>query len=88
MVTQPQWNPDGWKTGLCSVPCASGGPSLLALSNHSCVTTTLERLGERFAKLRRRRAHMHHYTEYMDVDEFRQAGDWMDELIRSYKNIK
>jgi hypothetical protein len=31
---------------------------------------------------------MHHYTEYMDVDEFRQAGDWMDELIRSYKNIK
>ena len=64
------WNSDGFKVGLCSMPSSSGAPySMLCLANNCCVRGTFKRLQDRFSKLYRARAHLHHYTEHMEKEQ-------------------
>ena len=57
------WNEEGWKTGICSVPPVGLPYSLLNLSNNLCIKHTFENLENRFMKLYRRKANLHHYTK-------------------------
>lgn len=92
------WNPDGWKIGLCSVPPAlSSAPatssnfcSLLALANSTGVRHTFANINERFERLYRRRAHLHHY---LNVDGFErslfdQSADSVTQLIADYRALE
>ncbi|EQC39446.1 hypothetical protein SDRG_03648 [Saprolegnia diclina VS20] len=84
------WNRDGFKIGLCNVPSlesVKGSPSVLALSNHGCIVETFERMQTRFLKLYKRKAHIHHYLEYMDhamFDEALESNKW---LIAEYTKL-
>ncbi|OQS04693.1 tubulin epsilon chain isoform X3 [Thraustotheca clavata] len=84
------WNEDGFKIGLCNVPsldCPKNQPSVLALSNHGCIVETFDRMQQRFLKLYRRKAHVHHYTEYMEECQFDLALESNRWLIAEYNKL-
>merc|ERR1711879_386935 len=56
------WNEEGWKAGICSVPPVGLPYSLMNLSNNLCIRHTFVNLENRFMKLYRRKANLHHYT--------------------------
>lgn len=78
------WNPDGFKTGICSAAPAYRPYSMLALSNNTGVVTTLSAAYNRFMSLYRVRAHMHHYTQYMEADTFTAALASLTDVISAY----
>uniref|UniRef100_A0A8C5I9A1 Tubulin epsilon chain n=2 Tax=Gouania willdenowi TaxID=441366 RepID=A0A8C5I9A1_GOUWI len=81
------WNQEGWKTGLCSVPPVGHSHSLLALANNTCVKPTFIELRERFNKLYRKKAHLHHYlhVEGMEQSLFSEAVASLSSLIDEYQ---
>ena len=58
------WNEEGWKAGICSAPPVGLPYSLLNLSNNLCIRHTFVNLENRFMKLYRRKANLHHYTRF------------------------
>jgi tubulin epsilon len=83
------WNQEGWKTGLCSVPPLNQPYSLLALANNTCFANTLENIGQRYEKLFKRKAHIHHYTKIdgMDLSVFHSAFESLTTIIQEYRTI-
>ena len=84
------WNQEGWKTGLCSVPPVGHPYSLLALSNNTCIRHTFQDLKDRFMKLYKRKAHVHHYTHVdgMEVSQFDTSLDSLNSLISEYETLE
>ncbi|KAG9282267.1 tubulin epsilon chain [Astyanax mexicanus] len=84
-----QWNTEGWKTGLCSVPPVGHTHSLLALANNTCVKPSFMELRERFVRLYRKKAHLHHYlgVDGMDVSGFSEALSSLTGLIDQYSQL-
>lgn len=83
-----KWNEDGWKIGLCTVPPNGLPYSLLTLANNTCIKETFIELKERFTTLYRRKAHVHHYTEHIELTDFEQARENLSQLIEEYKKIE
>ena len=81
------WNTSAWKTGLCDVPSAKSPYSVLSMSNSTGVATVLDHLGTRFKKLYSRKAHVHHYLEYMEKKEFDDARDAVMDICRDYQRM-
>ncbi|XP_068735104.1 tubulin epsilon chain-like isoform X2 [Montipora capricornis] len=84
------WNQEGWKTGLCSVPPVGNPYSLLTLANNTCIRHTFGDLKDRFIKLYKRKAHVHHYTH---VDGFESAIfdcsiESLNTLIQEYETLE
>ncbi|KAG1933979.1 tubulin epsilon chain-like [Pimephales promelas] len=84
------WNQEGWKTSLCSVPPVCHSHSLLALANNTCVKSTFLELRERFVKLYRRKAHLHHYlaVDGMELAGFNEALSSISDLIEDYTHLE
>ena len=82
------WNRDGWKTGLCSVPPAKQNCSLLVLANNTCIAEPFAQVHSRFTKLFRRKAHLHHYEEYMDVSSISEASDSVRDIVKGYESLQ
>lgn len=82
------WNQEGFKVGLCSVPPIGQRQSLLCLSNNCCIRETFERLRDRFRKLYVRKAHVHHYTEYMEAERLSEALENVRYLIDEYAKLE
>ncbi|XP_051510786.1 tubulin epsilon chain-like isoform X1 [Myxocyprinus asiaticus] len=84
------WNQEGWKTSLCSVPPVGHTHSLLALANNTCVKSTFSELRERFVKLYRRKAHLHHYlsVDGMESAGFSEALSSLSTLIEDYTHLE
>jgi tubulin epsilon len=78
----------GFKTGICAAKPLHGPYSLLTLSNNTSVVQTLQHDYEKFMSLYRVRAHMHHYTQYMDGEMFRDAVTQVMDVISSYNESK
>ncbi|KAI8927116.1 tubulin, epsilon 1 [Entophlyctis helioformis] len=78
------WNVDGWKTGLCSVPPIGQPHALLSLSNNCSMRVVLGRVADRFTKLYRRKANLHHYLEHMETGDFDEARASLRSLISEY----
>nr|XP_043891255.1 tubulin epsilon chain isoform X2 [Solea senegalensis] len=83
------WNQEGWKTGLCSVPPVGHSHSLLALANNTCLKSTFVELSERFTKLYRKKAHLHHYlhVDGMEQSCFSEAVTSLSSLIEEYDHL-
>ncbi|KAI1897436.1 hypothetical protein AGOR_G00083270 [Albula goreensis] len=83
------WNQEGWKTGLCSVPPVGHSHSLLALANNTCVKPTFIDLKDRFIKLYKKKAHLHHYlhVEGMEQGYFTEAISSLSSLIEEYSQL-
>ncbi|XP_041471461.1 tubulin epsilon chain-like [Lytechinus variegatus] len=84
------WNTDGWKTGLCSVPPVGHPYSLLTMANNTCLKTNFSDLRDRFNRLYKRKAHIHHYTsvEGMDTGEFKESLESLSSLIEEYQKLE
>jgi len=82
------WNQDGFKIGLCAAPPAHQPYSTLCLANNCAIKDVLNNLGDRFNKLYRVRAHVHHYTEYMDIKDMSKALRNVYDLAKRYEEIE
>ncbi|KAI9987400.1 hypothetical protein PInf_023430 [Phytophthora infestans] len=87
-VRMIHWNQEGFKVGVCSVPPVGQRLSLLCLSNNCCIRETFERLNTRFHKLYSRKAHVHHYTEFMDAGMLNEAQENARFLIGEYAKLE
>lgn len=74
--------------GLCSQPPLHQSYSMLALSNNTSIAGSLQASYNRFARLYRVRAHVHHYTQYMEPALFDDALQSLAELIDGYAGIQ
>lgn len=83
------WNQEGWKTSLCSVPPVGHSHSLLALANNTCVKPTFIELRERFLRLYKKKAHLHHYLQIEGMEEscFTEAVSSLSALIQEYNQL-
>ena len=83
------WNQEGWKTGLCSVPPVGQPYSLLSLANNTCIRHTFQDLKDRFMKLYRRKAHVHHYTHVdgLEMSQFDLSLESLNSLIKEYSTL-
>ncbi|XP_008005486.2 tubulin epsilon chain isoform X2 [Chlorocebus sabaeus] len=83
------WNQEGWKTSLCSVPPVGHSHSLLALANNTCVKPTFMELKERFMRLYKKKAHLHHYLQVEGMEEscFTEAVSSLSALIQEYNQL-
>ncbi|XP_077157822.1 tubulin epsilon chain isoform X1 [Paroedura picta] len=83
------WNQEGWKTGLCSVPPVGHSHSLLALANNTCVKPTFIELKERFIRLYKKKAHLHHYLHIDGMEQscFSEALSSLSDLIEDYNQL-
>ncbi|GFS00227.1 tubulin epsilon chain [Elysia marginata] len=84
------WNEEGWKTGLCSVPPVGQPYSLLTLANNTCVHNTFSAVRDRFNKLYRRKAHLHHYTQVdgMEASDFSESLESLSSVIEEYSSLE
>ncbi|RLN73485.1 hypothetical protein BBJ28_00010377 [Nothophytophthora sp. Chile5] len=87
-VRMIHWNQEGFKVGLCAVPPVGQRSSLLCLSNNCCIRETFERLHSRFRKLYSRKAHVHHYTEFMEQAWLDEAQENVRYLIDEYTKLE
>ncbi|OXB77050.1 UNVERIFIED_CONTAM: hypothetical protein H355_007697, partial [Colinus virginianus] len=83
------WNQEGWKTTLCSVPPVGHSHSLLALANNTCVKPTFMELKDRFMKLYKKKAHLHHYMQVDGMEQscFSEAISSLSDLIEEYNKL-
>ena len=83
------WNQEGWKTGLCSVPPVGHQYSMLTLANNTCIRQPFVDLRDRFSKLYKRKAHVHHYTHVTGFEEdmFTEGQESLDWLISEYNEL-
>ncbi|KAM9840486.1 tubulin epsilon chain [Aulostomus maculatus] len=83
------WNQEGWKTSLCAVPPVGHACSLLVLANNTCVKPTFMELRDRFTKLYKKKAHLHHYLHVEGVEQslFSEAFNSLSELIEDYSRL-
>lgn len=81
------WNEEGFKIGLCKEPSLNLPHSLLCLANNCCINTTFENVLKRFHKLYSRKAHVHHYTEFMDLETMTAAAEGTASLADEYRML-
>ncbi|KAF7255001.1 hypothetical protein EG68_08634 [Paragonimus skrjabini miyazakii] len=84
------WNREGWKVGHCLVPPIGLPYSLLALSNNTAIRERFSDILERFSKLYKRKAHLHHYTnvDSFDPDLFKVNSDSLEDLYQQYDHLE
>ena len=80
----PAWNPDGFKVSMCSQSSVFAPVSAAVVANSTGVGAPLASMYSRFLSLYRVRAHLHHYLEEIDADEFHIAAVVCDGVIKSY----
>ena len=81
------WNHEGFKIGLCDHPPVGMKYGMLCLSNNTAISDCFSDIIERFNKLYKRKAHIHHYKEYMDQSQFGIAEENIVSLIREYSEV-
>ncbi|CCI46703.1 unnamed protein product [Albugo candida] len=82
------WNQEGFKIGLCHVSPAGQPVSLLGLSNNCSIGQTFKRIHYRTNKFYKRKAHLHHYTEYMESSCVDNALESVFNLVQDYQTLE
>ena len=49
---------------------------------------TFERMQNRFVKLYRKKAHLHHYLEYIEKQAFDEALENVEDLVSEYRSLE
>lgn len=81
----PPWNPDGFKVAICSQQSVFAPVSATIVANSTGVATPLANMYSRFLALYRVRAHLHHYVDTIDAEEFQSSAVACWDVIQSYK---
>ncbi|KAJ4461873.1 putative Tubulin epsilon chain [Paratrimastix pyriformis] len=82
------WNQEAFKVGLCGAPPVGLPYSLLCLANNTCVTQPLEAMIQRWNSLFKHHAHVHHYTEFIGLDEMAEAKERVLSVCRDYAEVE
>lgn len=82
----PRWNPDGLKMGLCRVPPLGATSAVLCLKNSPSIAQNFDTLKNRFNKLYKVKAMLHHYTQVVDSTVFEDAINDLEGVIECYKS--
>lgn len=82
------WNECGFKIGLCRVSPASQPHALLALVNSTAFGAVLDEQRRRFDRLYTRRAHVHHYTQFIELEQMEHARANVVDLIGEYAAVQ
>ena len=85
------WNHEGFKIGLCSQPPVNMKYGLLCLSNNTAITECFKRMSDRFMKLYKHKAHLHHFTNYIPEkgeNIFDESIANLDSLIVDYQTAQ
>ncbi|KAI9348297.1 Tubulin/FtsZ [Zopfochytrium polystomum] len=69
------------------MPPATMNNSVLSLSNSTSVTQTLQSVRQRFSKLYKRKANLHHYLDNMEIGDFVDARERLDRVIEEYDAV-
>ena len=80
----PHWNQDATKIGMCRVPAPGPKVSVLGVYNSTAFGSVLKREHSRFNTLYRRKAMLHHYTEFVDVQAIADAEVAVASAIDDY----
>ena len=89
-ISFAHWNEKGWKIGHCATPPVDKPYSLLTLANNTSILVYFERIKDKFLKLYKRRAHIHHYlgTEGMEIGCFEDSINSLLGLIEEYRKVE
>jgi tubulin epsilon len=87
-LVYPSWNRSACKIGLCAVPSPGERMSVLGVYNSTAFGSVLEREHSRFYQLFKRKAMLHHYTEFCDVQYIADAEVNVKEAIMEYDDIE
>jgi hypothetical protein len=63
-------------------------PTILCLSNSSVISDSLQATKDAFMPLFRRKAMIHHYSEYCGIEVFEEASLSLELLKEEYQSIK
>ena len=88
-IKMPPWNLDGFKVGICATPSTAApfSSSALCLANNCAIAGTFRGIQEDFYRIYRRKAHVHHYTEFMEQSRFEEANESVCNLIELYEQL-
>jgi tubulin epsilon len=86
-LIRAKWNKEGFKIGLCNFPPLGMEYGILSLSNNTSISDCFSLAVNRFDKLYKVKAHIHHYTEYMNKENFDNAINNVKNLINSYNKV-
>lgn len=81
------WVSDGFKVGLCDRAPVGVPYSALCLANNCAMQKPLDAMTARFSKLRNRNLYVHHYTEYMELEDMDGAAATIQELAAEYGRV-
>ncbi|CAK0911277.1 unnamed protein product, partial [Prorocentrum cordatum] len=81
------YNEDAFKIGLCAVPPRGLPYSVLGLANSCAAHHMFGQSLRSFSRLYSRKAHVHHYTEYMDQGMLDEAFDTVNSLMKEYVRL-
>ena len=84
----PAWNPDGVKLGLCAAPPVGQPQALLALSNSCAMADVLHTATGRFDGLYKRKAYLHHFTQYMEPAGLQHAREVVQHVHDEYEAMR
>ena len=81
----PFWNPDGVKIGLCAAAPVGQPQALLGLSNSCAMAGVLGNVTGRFDRLYKRKAHLHHFTQFMEPDNMTDSRERVRFVASEYE---
>jgi tubulin epsilon len=84
----PSWNPDACKIGLCSTAAPGQVSTILGIYNSTAFGGVLNGHRGRFNQLYRRKAMLHHYTEFIEEEHVAEADESVANIIREYSIIE
>ena len=87
-LTFPYWNEDATKIGMCSTSAPGQKVSVLGVYNSTAFGSVLKREHSRFSTLFKRRAMLHHYTEFVDVQAIADADVAVASAIEDYNILE
>ena len=72
------------QVALCGAPPLHSPRSLLCLANNRVLRHTFAAMRARFYKLYRVRAHLHHYTKFVEEGDVAEALEGFDRMVSAY----
>lgn len=77
----------GFKVGLCDRPPLNAPNSLLCLTNNCCISDTFSNMLRRFNKLFKKNVYVHHYAQFMGVEDMAAAKANVQCTMEGYSKL-
>lgn len=84
----PLWNQDACKIGMCGTPAIGEEMSVLGVYNSTAFGQVLTKQRAKFNLLYRRKAMLHHYTEFVDEEVVAESDKIVCDIIADYQSIE